>query len=1054
VILLLGLIGASWSNQSHAQSCGITPVGSMAQIGPAGTTLTYTYELGDSCLTPQAGTFAIGADTTGGATLSALTWNANNNAQFSVVVTLGPTPGGQGTLVTTCVGGNCGGGGGTTVINATFTTNNEFVYTPVGPTSVTASVISPFTVATNLQLNGAPGGLSTNFQNITSGTPYGNAVPDSGGDASTTQSIFAAGTYTVRGSIVCPTLFVLEGCAAVPPVDFSVVVEPAGVTVVGDPAPVTAPDTPLPLTVYYGSASIPALDGSNFFWTIISQPVGGDGAVVGNPVAGGAGESTAVFSATVPGDYQVNANSGCTFCSPGQVTYTVTVSSLATTLTPVTPNPASGTVGVAIPFTVELLGGGDPIPAQDIQWTATAPFAPANFTSATDANGLADASFTAASSGNFPGAITALYDPDGVPANGDEVTFSFDVNVSFVASLAIAGGNNQSAPLNTAFAAPLQVNAQNSGVPAAGVVVDWAVASGDATLSAATSITDGTGNAVVTVTAGATPGPVVITATRQDDATATVSFDLANDSLGTLTILSGDAQQLAAGVPSEPLEVELKDAGGLPIAGAVVSWATTAGTLASATSVTNGTGVATNTVTTATSGAVEVTASSPLAAAPAVFSLNGALANLPGLSPIQLAVAVAIDNACPALAALPTRTPQQQDLLDRCRELRDAAGLDPAATIGALDELMSDVARTQGNAAYNAVQSQFQNLKTRIAALRSGTGGTSFGGLAVNTPAGPISLGTLASAFTNDAEPTEVGTDFSRWGFFAAGTIGRGEADAGNVNPAYDFDVDGLTAGVDYRWSDKWIFGGALGYTRQDTTLTDGRGEMETTGWSVSAYSTYYQQNNWYMDSVITWGRNDYEFLREINYTLPLAGGGTSTVSQRARADSDGDMISTAFTFGRDFNRGAWGIGPYGRLLYTRLTFDTIYEELLPGEAGSGLGLQIDNRDISSFASVLGAKLTYTHSTSWGVLMPHAQLDWEHEFKDDPQSTEARFINDPTGTAMVIRGDPLDSDYFRLGLGMSMVLTGGRSGFFYYEQLLGRSGLTQYSLAAGFRMEF
>jgi outer membrane autotransporter protein len=86
--------------------------------------------------------------------------------------------------------------------------------------------------------------------------------------------------------------------------------------------------------------------------------------------------------------------------------------------------------------------------------------------------------------------------------------------------------------------------------------------------------------------------------------------------------------------------------------------------------------------------------------------------------------------------------------------------------------------------------------------------------------------------------------------------------------------------------------------------------------------------------------------------------------------------------------------------------------------------------------------------------MPHLQLEWEHEFKDDPQSLEARFINDPTGTAMVVSGDPLDTDYFRLGLGLSMVLTRGRSGFLYYEQLVGRSGMSQYNLALGFRMEF
>ncbi|WP_227978353.1 autotransporter outer membrane beta-barrel domain-containing protein [Arenimonas daejeonensis] len=299
-----------------------------------------------------------------------------------------------------------------------------------------------------------------------------------------------------------------------------------------------------------------------------------------------------------------------------------------------------------------------------------------------------------------------------------------------------------------------------------------------------------------------------------------------------------------------------------------------------------------------------------------------------------------------------------------------------------------------------------------------------------------------------------MGTDFSRWGFFAAGTIGRGEADPGQRNPAYDYDIEGLTAGVDYRKNDQWIVGASLGYTRQDTELPGESSGLDTSGWTVSAYTTYYRQDSWYMDGVITWGRNDYELLRHIRYTLPTAGGGFTSVDQTARADASGDLLSTAYTFGRDFNRGAWGLGPYGRLLYTRVGFDTINETLEAGEPGSGLGLRIEDRDVSSLASVLGGKLTYTHSADWGVLIPHVQLEWEHEFKDDPQAVEARFINDPTGTAMVIRGDPLDTDYFRLGLGMSMVLTRGRSGFFYYEQLVGRNGMSQWNLALGLRMEF
>ncbi|MAL02796.1 MAG: hypothetical protein CL625_00755, partial [Arenimonas sp.] len=559
--------------------------------------------------------------------------------------------------------------------------------------------------------------------------------------------------------------------------------------------------------------------------------------------------------------------------------------------------------------------------------------------------------------------------------------------------------------------------------------------------------------ASASVTAGTTPGPLLVTATRQDAPAVSVSFTLFVDQPGNLQIVSGDGQTLRAGVLSEPMVIRLLDAGGAPVSGIAITWSTTAGTLESPTSVTDGSGEASMRLTLDTPGEAEVTANAVQATAPVVFRLRGALAGLSGLNATQAEVAGAVDNFCPALAGLPSRTPGQQDLYERCQELARAAGIDPAATVLALDQLMADVALAQANSAFAAAQSQFQNLRARIAALRSGTQGTDFGGLALSTPQGLFSLGLMAQSLGDEDPSLEIGADFSRWGFFVSGVLGRGEVDPGQVDPAYDTDIEGLTAGVDYRISDRWILGGSLGMTRQDTTLPGGRGEIETSGWSVSGYTTYYRPDSWYMDGVVTWGRNDYDLLREINYTLPQPGGTSLTIDQRARSASDGDLLSLAFTFGRDFNKGAWGLGPYGRLLFTRVDFEAIEETLQPGP-GSGLGLRIEERELESLASVLGGKLTYTHSTDWGVLMPHLQLEWEHEFRDDPQALEARFLNDPTGTAMLLRGDELDTDYFRIGLGLSMVLTKGRSGFFYYERLMGKDRTSQYNLALGFRMEF
>jgi outer membrane autotransporter protein len=122
--------------------------------------------------------------------------------------------------------------------------------------------------------------------------------------------------------------------------------------------------------------------------------------------------------------------------------------------------------------------------------------------------------------------------------------------------------------------------------------------------------------------------------------------------------------------------------------------------------------------------------------------------------------------------------------------------------------------------------------------------------------------------------------------------------------------------------------------------------------------------------------------------------------------------------------------------------------------SGSGLGLAVNSRSLDSVSTVLGAKVNYAVSQSWGVLSPHAEVEWEHEYEDNPDTVNARFLADPTSTVFQIKGDPVDTNFFRLGLGLSFTLPKGKSGFVYYEKTVGITGLTQDNLTLGFRMEF
>ncbi|HBC74806.1 MAG: hypothetical protein A2008_00595 [Candidatus Wallbacteria bacterium GWC2_49_35] len=107
------------------------------------------------------------------------------------------------------------------------------------------------------------------------------------------------------------------------------------------------------------------------------------------------------------------------------------------------------------------------------------------------------------------------------------------VKPSFLAVL----GNNQSAAANTQFATALRVNLAESSGAIGATAVTFAVTSGTASINGLPNVnTDANGNAQVTITAGATAGPVVITAITNAPGWATPLTAVFN-----LTVTSGGA---------------------------------------------------------------------------------------------------------------------------------------------------------------------------------------------------------------------------------------------------------------------------------------------------------------------------------------------------------------------------------------------------------------------------------------------------------------------------------------------------------------------------------
>ena len=125
-MLLLGAMGIAWSGQSLAQTCDFVAIGSVNEIGLPGTNVTFTIEAQTACAPTVNVSLVVNAgDSTGGATIvPPANPTLTLDTPYTVTVTLGPNPGGTGTVTATCLSGGCAGA--TQVL--TFRTNNDSGY--------------------------------------------------------------------------------------------------------------------------------------------------------------------------------------------------------------------------------------------------------------------------------------------------------------------------------------------------------------------------------------------------------------------------------------------------------------------------------------------------------------------------------------------------------------------------------------------------------------------------------------------------------------------------------------------------------------------------------------------------------------------------------------------------------------------------------------------------------------------------------------------------------------------------------------------------------------
>lgn len=275
----------------------------------------------------------------------------------------------------------------------------------------------------------------------------------------------------------------------------------------------------------------------------------------------------------------------------------------------------------------------------------------------------------------------------------------------------------------------------------------------------------------------------------------------------------------------------------------------------------------------------------------------------------------------------------------------------------------------------------------------------------------------------------------------------------------FDGDATRVTVGLDYRLGSGGVVGLSVGFgdTSSDfdanlpgnafTPQVDAGG-IGADDITVTIFGTAQLSPRAYVDATAGVGFTDYDLRR--NATFQESNRLIPQTNVRATASPDGREYFGSVGLGYDAEMGPLSLGPYARLRLTKSKVDSYAES----DGGTGLGLAVSKTKSTSVVSILGLRASYAISQPWGVVLPQARFEYEHEFDDDPETTTTSLLLDPARSAFRVSNDPPDRNSFNVGAGLLLVLPNGWMPYVDYEGLIGYRDASRHRVTAGLRVEF
>jgi outer membrane lipase/esterase len=351
----------------------------------------------------------------------------------------------------------------------------------------------------------------------------------------------------------------------------------------------------------------------------------------------------------------------------------------------------------------------------------------------------------------------------------------------------------------------------------------------------------------------------------------------------------------------------------------------------------------------------------------------------------------------------------------------------------------------QSRTATEIVSTQQANIASRMSQVRAGVT-NSLAGLNISAGGKNIPLEMLGYLSEQNDPDSKDNIDqlFSPWGFFITGQITTGDYEYGDAtDEGFDFDTQGITAGIDYRLNNKAVIGVAIGYSDFDSEVNTGD-TVESKALTFSAYGSFNVTDNFYVDARASFGNPDFDQQRTVDFNLQ-----SNQTNQTVFGETEGSQKSIIITSGYQFNKNGWQFTPSVSAEFYESDIDAFVET---GSADFNVGFSEQNFKTTRFTA--GFQANKAISLSKGVLIPSMGYTFVHENQNGDDVVLMRVSGMPAGEFFESETSFNDGDYGLLDIGLSFVASNGKQAFIQYSQALGWEGFDKHTLNLGARFEF